>query len=172
MGPKAKKRKPRSLAGGRGFFAPTRQNGPTASVDGIGIAMTSRGGPRPPIGRGWGPARSSCGGGFAGVLAVARCSGSVVIATGATGTAASDAGKKKRQQQTRDANQKHQQSEEGRLDHRDHQRAYREKCRLRVTDQPSRSHRSGQYRRNGAFPCQGRPGKRLRGGSICRDCQI
>ena len=56
--------------------------------------MTSRGGPLPPIGRGEGPARSSCAGGFAGVLAVARCSGSAVIATGVTGIAASDAGKK------------------------------------------------------------------------------
>ena len=44
---------------------------------------------------------------------------------------------KKRRQQTRAANRKHQQSEEGRLDHRDRQRDYRERCRLRVTDQPS-----------------------------------
>ena len=44
---------------------------------------------------------------------------------------------KKRCQQRQDANQKHQQSEEGRLDHRDRQRDYRERCRLRVTDQPS-----------------------------------
>ena len=56
--------------------------------------MTARGCPLPPQGRGWGPARSSCAAGFAGVLAVARCSGSAAIATGATGTAASDAGKK------------------------------------------------------------------------------
>ena len=57
--------------------------------------MTGRGCPVPPIGRGWGPERSSCAGEFAGVLAVARCSGSVVTVTGATGIAASDAGKKR-----------------------------------------------------------------------------
>ena len=56
--------------------------------------MTARGCPLPPIGRVWGPARSSCAGGFAGVLAAGRRSGSAAIATGATGIAASDAGKK------------------------------------------------------------------------------
>ncbi len=56
--------------------------------------MTARGCPLPPIGRGWGPARSSCAGGFAGVLAAGRRSGSAVIVTGATGIAASDADKK------------------------------------------------------------------------------
>ena len=43
-----------------------------------------------------------------------------------------------RQQQRRSANRRHQQSQEGRLDHRDRQREYR--CRqtqARVTDQPS-----------------------------------
>ena len=41
-------------------------------------------------------------------------------------------------QQHRNANRKHQQSREGRLDHRDRQRAYRERCRLRrVTDTTS-----------------------------------
>ena len=45
---------------------------------------------------------------------------------------------KKRRQQTRDANRRHQQSEEGRLDHRDRQRVYRAKRRLRrVTDHTS-----------------------------------
>ena len=56
--------------------------------------MTARGRPLPPQGRGRGPARGSCAAGIAGALAVAGCSGSVVIVTGATGTAASDAGKK------------------------------------------------------------------------------
>ena len=56
--------------------------------------MTARGCPLPPIGRVWGPARSSCAGGFAGVLAAGRRSGSAAIATGATGIAASDADKK------------------------------------------------------------------------------
>ena len=77
-----------------GFFAPTRKNSPTSSVDGTEIAMTGRGCPVPPQGRGWGPAKSFCAGGFAGGPVVARCSGSVVIATGATGIAASDAGEK------------------------------------------------------------------------------
>ena len=40
--------------------------------------------------------------------------------------------------QRRHANARHQRSEEGRLDHRDRQRAYRARCRLRrVTDTPS-----------------------------------
>ena len=56
--------------------------------------MTGRGCPVPPQGRGGGSAKSSCVNGFAGGPAVARCSGFVVIATGATGTAASDAGEK------------------------------------------------------------------------------
>ena len=45
--------------------------------------------------------------------------------------------RKTRRQQRRDANRRHQQSPEGRLDHRDRQRAYRERCRRRVTDHPS-----------------------------------
>ena len=47
--------------------------------------------------------------------------------------------RKARRQQRRAANRRHQQSPEGRLDHRDRQRAYRERCRhrARVTDQPS-----------------------------------
>ena len=43
-----------------------------------------------------------------------------------------------RRQQVRRANRKHQDSPEGRLDHRDRQRVYRKKCRLRrVTDHTS-----------------------------------
>ena len=43
-----------------------------------------------------------------------------------------------RRQQMRCANRKHQDSPEGRLDHRDRQRVYRKKCRLRrVTDHTS-----------------------------------
>ena len=49
----------------------------------------------PPEGRGWGPAKSPCGNGSAGGPAVARCSGSVVIVTGDTNTAASAAGGKR-----------------------------------------------------------------------------
>ena len=45
--------------------------------------------------------------------------------------------KKARREQRRRANQRHQQSREGRLDHRDRQRAYRERCRRRVTDHTS-----------------------------------
>ena len=45
---------------------------------------------------------------------------------------------KKRRQSRRAANRRHQQSREGRLDHRDRQRVYRKKCRLRrVTDHTS-----------------------------------
>ena len=53
-----------------------------------------------------------------------------------------------RHEQMRCANQKHQKSLEGRLDHRDRQRAYREKCRLRVTDHTSaRRTRSGNIKK-------------------------
>ena len=45
--------------------------------------------------------------------------------------------RKKRRQQRRDANRRHQQSQEGRLDHRDRQRDYRERRRRRVTDHTS-----------------------------------
>ena len=50
-----------------------------------------------------------------------------------------------RREQKRRAKRRHQQSREGRLDHRDRQRAYRERCRLRrVTDHTSAgSGRSG-----------------------------
>ena len=45
---------------------------------------------------------------------------------------------KARRQQRREANRRHQQSREGRLDHRDRQRAYRQRRRqARVTDTPS-----------------------------------
>ena len=56
--------------------------------------MTDRGCPVPLQGRGWGPATNSYADGFAVGPAVAWCSGSVAIATGATGTAATGAGKK------------------------------------------------------------------------------
>lgn len=44
---------------------------------------------------------------------------------------------KSRRLQRREANRRHQQSLEGRLDHRDRQRAYRQRRRARVTDQSS-----------------------------------
>ncbi len=44
---------------------------------------------------------------------------------------------KSRRQQRRQANRRHQQSPEGRLDHRDRQRAYLQRRQARVTDQPS-----------------------------------
>ena len=65
---------------------------------------------------------------------------------------------KKRQQQTRAANKKHRKSEEGRLDHRDHQRAYRERCRLRVTDQPSAPTGSGSIVETEPSPAKDGPG--------------
>ena len=55
---------------------------------------------------------------------------------------------KTRRQQGRDANRRHQKSPEGRLDHRDRQRVYRERCRRRVTDQPSAGRtRSGNIKK-------------------------
>ena len=48
--------------------------------------------------------------------------------------------RKAQRQQRRDANRRHQQTREGRLDHRDRQRAYRQRRRrARVTDTPSPS---------------------------------
>ena len=94
MGPKAERKKPRSLSTDRGFLRQPEKNGPASSVDGIGIALTGRGCPVPPQGRGRGPATSSYADGFAVGPAVAWCSGSAVIVTGATGIAGSDAGKK------------------------------------------------------------------------------
>ena len=54
-----------------------------------------------------------------------------------------------RRQQMRRANRKHQDSPEGQLDHRDRQRAYRERCRLRrVTDHTSAGRgRSGNIKK-------------------------
>ena len=56
---------------------------------------------------------------------------------------------KARRQQKRRANRRHQQSREGRLDHRDRQRAYRERCRLRrVPDHTSAGRvRSGNIKK-------------------------
>ena len=54
--------------------------------------MPSRGCPVPPEGRRWGPAKSCCVNGFAGGPTVVWCSGSAVIVTGATNTAAHDPG--------------------------------------------------------------------------------
>ena len=44
---------------------------------------------------------------------------------------------KSRRRQRREANRRHQRSPEGRLDHRDRQRAYRRRWKARVTDQSS-----------------------------------
>ena len=54
-----------------------------------------------------------------------------------------------RRQQMRRANRKHQDSPEGKLDHRDRQKVYRAKCRLRrVTDHTSARHpRSGNIKK-------------------------
>ena len=53
-----------------------------------------------------------------------------------------------RRQQMRRANRKHQDSPEGKLDHRDRQRIYRERCRLRVTDHTSAGRtRSGNIKK-------------------------
>ena len=53
-----------------------------------------------------------------------------------------------RRQQRRRANRRYQQSREGRLDHRDRQRAYRERCRRRVTDHTSAGRtRSGNIKK-------------------------
>ena len=50
---------------------------------------------------------------------------------------------KSRRRQRREANRRHQQSPEGRLDHRDRQRDYRQRRRARVTDQSSLRSPSG-----------------------------
>ena len=50
---------------------------------------------------------------------------------------------KSRRRQRREANRRHQQSPEGRLDHRDRQREYRQRLKARVTDQSSLRSPSG-----------------------------
>ena len=67
---------------------------------------------------------------------VARCSRSAAIVTGATGTAATDAGKKHGGNNGGTPTGGTSKAGRGRLDHRDRQRDYRERCRRRVTDQP------------------------------------
>ena len=57
--------------------------------------MLRRGCPGPPETRRWEPVKSHCVNGFAGGPTVAWSSGSVVIATGATNTAVTDAGRKR-----------------------------------------------------------------------------
>ena len=54
-------------------------------------------------------------------------------------------------QQHRNANRKHQDSPEGRLDHRDRQRAYRERLRRRVTDATSPGMNAGAIIDQGAL---------------------
>ena len=131
--------------------------------------MPSRGCPLPPEGRGWGPAKSPCGGGSAGGPAVAWCSGSVVIVTGAPilrralpaeSAAATTAGR-----------QPAAPAKLGRP-----ARSPRPATGLPGTPQPAardgsyfpRDLRFGQYRGSGAFPLRKRTGKLPRGGSICR----
>ena len=66
-----------------------------SSVDKIPLALLCRGGSGPPETPPWGPMKNHCVNGFAGGSAVAGCSGSAVIVTGATNTAVSDAGRKR-----------------------------------------------------------------------------
>ena len=62
--------------------------------------------------------------------------------------------RKARRQQRRAANRRHQQSREGRLDHRDRQRAYRERHSLRrVTDHTAADF--GEPRRDGQSKAHG-----------------
>lgn len=67
---------------------------------------------------------------------------------------------KARREQCRQANRRHQQSEEGRKDHRDHQRAYRERKRRGVTDQGRQAESSSATLREmlrAAFSMPARP---------------
>ena len=79
----------------RVFLCRPKKTDRPSSVDKIMLAMPSRGCPVPPEGRRWEPAKSHCADGFAGGPTVARCSGSAVIETGATDTAATDAARKR-----------------------------------------------------------------------------
>ena len=88
------KGKPRPLADDRGFLYRPEKTAPRHLQMGPRLPGRACGCPVPPQGRGGGPAKRSCADGFAGAPAVARCSGSAAIVTGATGTVATDAGKK------------------------------------------------------------------------------
>ena len=99
--------------------------------------MTGRGCPVPPQGRGWGPAKSSCAGGFAVGVGCGAVFWICCHCDRGHRYCGDRCRQKTQRQQGRDANRRHQQSREGRLDHRDRQRDYRERCRRRVTDHTS-----------------------------------
>ena len=134
-----RKGKPRAVSRRSGFFAPARKNGAESSVDGIEIAMPSRGLSRPAARAAMGTReellrqRICRGAGCGAVFWICRHCDRGHRYCGER------CRRKARRQQRRAANRRHQQSPEGRLDHRDRQRAYRERCRhrARVTDQPS-----------------------------------
>ena len=94
---------------------------------------------RPPAISGWRfTGKLFSGLGFAATPAAGRCSGFARAAIAVSVTAARSAARQSRLRQHQAANRRHQRSPEGRLDHRDRQRAYR--CRQflrRVTDQGS-----------------------------------
>ena len=77
---------------------------------------------------------------------------------------------RRRTLEKRAARRKHQRSPEGRDDHRDHNRVYRARRRLRrVTDHTSPAPSdSDSIDPTEPFSLHKRTGKRLRGGSICR----
>ena len=78
--------------------------------------------------------------GFVAARDARRCSGFARTAIAGSAIAARLAAREARRQQRRAANRRHQRSLEGRLDHRDRQRAYRQRhAPARVTDQGSLS---------------------------------
>ena len=100
--------------------------------------MPSRGCPLPPEGRGWGLAKSPYGGGSAGGPACGVVFWICRHCDRGHQYCGERCRRKARRRQRRAANRRHQQSREGRLDHRDRQRAYRERRGLRrVTDHTS-----------------------------------
>ena len=131
-----------------GFFVPARKNGPASSADGTEIARTGRRLSRPAARAGRGTReellrqRICRGAGCGAVFWICRHCDRGHRYCGER------CRRKTRRQQRRRANEKHQKSPEGRLDHRDRQRVYRERCRRRVTDQPSSGRtRSGNIKK-------------------------
>ena len=87
--------KPRPSVADRAFCTGPEEPHRPSSVDKIPLAMLCRGSSGPPETLRWEPMKNHCVNGFAGGSAVAGCSGSAGIVTGATNTAVTAAGRRR-----------------------------------------------------------------------------